>query len=274
MKTDEMIAENDNVNFPHKIGDINLNEEFTFGTFKNSDTKLAEHRSTQKGLISKSKTVDFNLNLQTSPEKEMKTFARTKHENLYTIEEADKTILEGDHEPIIKSLKDEYQEKMSIKSQERHTKVSKVHNDVNTTLHNNSAPSQNICSGLMPENLEANAVRSITDICQPNIGKDEESIETSTCHIENSIQYDYEEDRKTIEGRELNDANIWDEESDEQIIQAQTEECCSKNQEMSQLVCTMNYYGMIILMLIKTLALRQNMKMKDKGLKNMIQWWS
>ena len=116
MKTDEMIAENDNVNFPHKIGDINLNEEFTFGTFKNSDTKLAEHRSTQKGLISKSKTVDFNLNLQTSPEKEMKTFARTKHENLYTIEEADKTILEGDHEPIIKSLKDEYQEKMSIKS--------------------------------------------------------------------------------------------------------------------------------------------------------------
>ena len=191
MKTDEMIAENDNVNFPHKIGDINLNEEFTFGTFKNSDTKLAEHRSTQKGLISKSKTVDFNLNLQTSPEKEMKTFARIKHENIYTIEEADKTMLEGENEQIIKSLKDDYEEKISYKSQERHTKVSKVHNDVNTTLHNNSAPAQNICSGLMPENLEANAVRSINDICQPNIGKDEESNENSTCHIENNIQYDY-----------------------------------------------------------------------------------
>ena len=128
-----MKSENYNIN---QIDDINPYEEFTFGTFRNSDTKIAEYRSTlQKGLISKRKTVDFNLNLQTSLEKELKTFARTKHENLYTIEEADKTMLKGDNEETINSLKDEYKEKSSIKLQERHIQVSKVQNDVNTTLH-------------------------------------------------------------------------------------------------------------------------------------------
>ena len=35
---------------------------------------------------------------------------------------------------------------------------------------------------------------------------------------ENSIKYDYEADRKIIENRELNNANIWKEESDEHVI--------------------------------------------------------